>query len=560
MRPHTPRVGIFAGLLGLCLVSLAEAQYAQFPSMDFPTGTQLFYVDKYVGDNGNTGGVNDPWQDLGFAYTQMVAVMNEEAPESPSALIVAPGYYAPSTGEAFPIGMEPLRFIAGTDANTTIVALEGTGSVFNFLSMDPKNPRIFAREDGAYLQRLTIRNTGIFAPDLASGDPESPYLRIESWSALGFEVYPGSSIGIAMAAAQDEGTACFAVQPTLLQLVMYGFTRAISGEYVGPLVLDCTIVRNQNGLWAADDAGQANPCCAVFWEVANSVVNLNTEVDLQNLSEGNVSYSSWETWATSNCVGVVEPIRGAGSTNPDYTTDEVTTSFIYPPQLDVLGLASFPEFDLEFDLRLVANSVLRQLGAFAGMPSSTYPVLWDGEGFMNLREDLVPGTEICIGADQFNSLRFGPLRRLFVAPPVSTPAVVTLDLTRVGTYVFSSSAISEVDFVFTPLGTTEATVWAVPILALPNSPSDPGYLAAPWIANPFTPASGAGFVFQGLLGITNEVPLAPIQVANTTVEAVFTLDVVVTNLNLAAQMAFVEFLPGGDIRVTYSNGQSHRTL
>lgn len=544
MKPTT----FLCGFLGIAFSALAQAQYQQFESLAFPPGTQLFYVDKTWGDNGNEGSALDPWRDLSVAYAQLPAAMEALGVDGPAALIVAPGYYAPSTGETFPIAMEPNFFICGTDAHTTILALEeGTlnTSVFEF-GASLAAGRVFSRDDGPYLQRLTIRNTGSIDPKTELPDFSQPNL--VGW-------------GIRLGAPQGDN--CVPARPVLNQLIIYGFNIAVGGEYVGPEIIDSTILANNLGLWAADNQGLANPCCGGFWDVSNSLVNGNFQGDLTNIDGANVTFTSFDVAVNNNCIGpgstvpIPAPTQGLGTTNPDYQPGPdyplVEAGFVNPPVVLPAPVPLAPE---EFDLRLMANSPLRQI-TFPWNFGIASPNLWDGEGFMNLRMELLAGAVTCIGADQFNTARSGPLMRSIVAGTSTFP--ITLDVTRVG--VFTGSPISQVELRVTPLGTSTSPVWALTTLETPVlnplDPSGTSYIA-PWLTNPYAPAL-PGYVFQGIVGLGNPVLYQTDVLASSAPEQLVTVNVTQLNFPLTLQVGFLEFLPNGDIGITWSNGQSHRT-
>jgi len=519
------------GLVAAALAPLASAQFTQTSSLAYPPGTVFFFVDKELGNNANGGSATDPWRDLSTGYANMLSAMSA-FPTTPAALIVAPGYYAPSSGESFPLDVVPLRFIGGENAHTTIVSLESNAGIAFRFNGSLAAGAVYSRNDGPYLERLTIRNTEPtdFSQILLAGDA----IRLNA---------PPADV-------------CQPTRPVLNQLIIYGFNFAIRGEFVGPLVVDSTIVRNNTGLFASPNGGAAGPCCGDRWDVINSVVSGNSARDLANMALGNVTFTSFDDALTQNCVNpqgvtVLTPTQGTGTTNPDYVAGPDYPAVLEPTFVSAPPLVSpTPNPVTEFDMRLLAASPLRADGAWATTPILGQP-LWDAEGFMNLRLELTATTNADIGADQFNSLRVGPLTRVFTGGG-------SLGLTRAGIDLGAPNSL--VDMVSTPLGTSQPVVLAIPVLTTPvPHPVLTGVFIAPFSTTPGVIPSGGGLVFQELFGIVGPVTLGATTMASTSVEVNIPLVVTVTGLPLTMQMGYVEVLPSGDISTTFSNGQKFVT-
>jgi hypothetical protein len=507
--------------LGFCAAlfsGVASAQW-QTSSLPYPHGTTFYYVSKTAGDNANDGSVNAPWKDLSFAYEEMFRdVVNTTGdPYAPAALIVEPGYYAPSNGEQFPVQMKAMKFIGGMDAHTTIVSLEDTStSIFTFVGQSspfaPLHPvnGPFGREDGPYLERLTLRNS--LATDASNITPtigrRGIYMDGVSWS---------TSAGV------WEGD-CSITQPTVAQLVIYGFNWGIRAHYAQPRVMDCTVVLNGAGL-----STSGLPCCP-DWEVVNCVVNGNTVWDLAGIGAAGVHNTNFTTTYVSSGCGfpIALPVAGIGS-NP--AIPYASLRFVDDTALATPGISPAPEFDF----RLRVDSPLRGLGAWSWSTPNNRP-LWDGEGFANLRVELTTAGNSDIGADQFNSLRMEPLTREI------DPTTNKLQKIVVGTE--SSVGMTKLRLQVTPVNMAQSVVLAYPLIQDPSVSTQ--YLPIP-LLDPLS--------FDGFLAIS-PIILAATAVPNTTPPAETTIYIEVPNgLPLVMQMAFVEFLPSGATHISLSNGQ-----
>jgi hypothetical protein len=512
-------IALAFGFLAALFSGVASAQW-QTSSLPYPPNTRFFYVSKTAGDNLNDGSSASPWKDLSYAYTAMAtAVAATGNPYAPAALIVEPGYYAPSNGETFPIRMRALKFISGMDAHTTIVSVEDASSeAFTFFGRSnpllPANPLNgpFRREEGPYLERLTLRNS--LATDASNITPTTGrsgiYMYGESWDPT-----TGTYVGD-----------CDITQPTVAQLVVYGFNSGIRAQYAQPRVTDCTIVLNEYGLVTG-----GAPCCP-DWEVINCVVNGNTITDLVEIDAAGVQSTNFTSATVGGTCGVDVgdvPVPGAGS-NLDF------------PFADLAFVNSQPTFyapqnlDPEFDFRLRANSPLRRAGHWTWASDPKRP-LWDGEGFANLRLELANTGPSDIGADQFNSFRLEPLIRIF------DHASSTIRSIAVGGPL-TASQTTIINMYVTPMFATSSAVLAYPLIQDPALSTS--YLPIP-LVDPLA--------FDGILAIS------PIVLDATAVASgVHFSDTVVSlytppGLPLIMQVAFVDVLPSGVVEVSLSNGQ-----
>jgi hypothetical protein len=517
------RIALVLGFFAALFSGIASAQW-QTSSLPYPQGTRYFYVSKTAGNNANDGSVNRPWKDLSFAYEEMFrSIVNTTGDQfAPAALIVEPGYYAPSNGEQFPIEMKAFKFIGGMDAHTTIVSLEQSGSsIFRFIGRQTQSgvpdARLgpFYRTDGPYLERLTLRNS--LAMDASNITPVGTSRGIEmngqTWDpSIGFFV-----------------NNCKIVQPTLAQLVVYGFGFGILADPAEPRIVDCTIVNNTTGLRVSGIFGCVPPCTKL--EVVNSVVNGNT-VDLFNVDQAGVSFTNF-TVATAGgaCsgMGVTPPTLGGPAQNPAIPFGSLKFVNAQPPAFIPTVL------EQEFDFRLDVDSPLRHIGRWSWAPDPLTP-LWDGEGFANLRMGTTTTVRSDIGADQFNSFRLEPLFRVF-------DHNITIQSVAVG-WPNQPGNTTGVELDVTPVSVSSPTVLAYPLYQDPSLSTS--YLPLPL----FDPNS-----FDGILAIDYTI-LAPIPVANTTPPTSTTLYFPVpAGFPLIMQVAFVETLPSGATRISLSNGQ-----
>jgi hypothetical protein len=518
--------------LALCAGAFHGSALAQWQasSLPYPPGTTFYFVSKTAGDNVNgNGSVNAPWRDISFAYPAMVAdvIAQTGNPYAPAALIVEPGYYAPSTGESYPIRMQANKFIGGVDAHTTILSLDqevGQNLIFEFLgnraqAAATNDPRFgpFAQDDGPYLERLTLRDT---APlDASNIAPRGTTRGIGLFSQT---IDPVTGLLVAD---------CDFMNPMVAELVIYGFHWGIKAEYARARVTDCTIALNDVGI----ETGGV-PCCPE-WDVVNCVVNGNSVLDLNEIDAGGVLFTNFTTAAVGNLC--VPPDVGAlpentatqpGSTNPALAF--ATLGFVDPVAMPLApGILEF-----EFDFRLTAASPLRGMGAWGPGPAPFRP-FWDAEGFANLRLELTSAGPSDIGADQFNSFRITPFTRRF------DPTVPTIDSVRVGFDNGLGSA--NFDLVVTPETTTQPLVFAVPLIQDPvfSLAFLPTPLVNPTLFDGFLAILPTTFPFTLVPGTPPQETAIPFSAPN--------------NFPLVMQFAFLEFLPSGALRIVISNGQRH---
>ncbi|MBI1382520.1 MAG: DUF1565 domain-containing protein [Planctomycetaceae bacterium] len=451
-------------LLGAALLVSPDAfgqNWNQVGSLPYPSPAPLqFYVSKSTGNDANPGTQASPWQNLQYAYGTGIdnALTAMSLPTTtPAVLIVEEGYYAPSNGETFPIVMKSRRYVVGENAHSTIVSLEGNSNiVFHFAGGD------FEPDDGAYLDRLTIRNTGTAVgtePPFAASDfwsvRDSMGMRHNPIPASGADQSAFHGLGIVVESSTPGECAQMPTAPTLANLVIYGFQIAIWDDNGAPQLLSSTVAGNWIGL------GQFDQACCTDWTVRNCIL-VGNYTDMEGIAAQSVSFSSFETALPGfglNCG--LPPVAGVNG-NQNFSLGAV--AFVQP-QPSPLPSASLIE--AEFDLRLTALSAVRGQGVWTLPYTSSAPV-YDAEGFANPRVDTWWGAlntaSSDMGADQFNEFRLQTLARRLSGTPGT--------ITGIGLHTSLNPAI-----VLTPRGVpsvpavvTMAAVFIAPSPATLTSP------------------------------------------------------------------------------------------
>jgi len=488
-------------LTSSCLLATpAFAQWDQ-PSIPLPANTVSYYVDKENGNDANDGLTQaTAWQNITVAYPQMVAVSD---PTLPAALFVEEGYYAPSTGEVdltglpgFRIRMEPSRFIVGRNAHTTVVSAEGTieadGRMFEFAGSGA-NP--FRWVDGAYLDRLTIRNTGVFNPDPKPGEPIVTDLSLPNMVGWGINGGVGGT-------PTDCSFEQIVTQPTLANLVIYGFHTGIRSEYAMFSLINLTVTQNDVGVLTF-----GNPCCT-DWPILNSIATGNG-IDLTNIAADFIDFCN----ITSDSVAAPCNALGNGSMTTTTAIDgrlaitnaqaNATVTQFPEPQLEFVNsapmLGPIQPFQIfweeEFDFRIRWQSAVRLTGAdwTSGLFAQA-PIL-DAEGEASPASPMwsLPAggpNPSSMGADQANVFRIEQLTRqleftmtgsifafgvfagtsaLVVAPPAQIGAGPALAVAGFQDFAFTEFSAPTVIGGFTgPLILDPATLQVGSTLLLPN--------------------------------------------------------------------------------------------
>ncbi len=340
----------------------------------YPPGTAQFYVDGVTGSDSTGNGMSPAtaWRTITNGYNNIRTLPGL------ALLNVDEGTYSESSGETLPIVMESGKFISGRNAHTTIVNVESSSSGFLFDAVNGP----FDRLSGAYLERLTIRGTNL--------DRES-----------GARTLRNSGTGILLI---GNGKACGLTAPELEALIIYGFDRAVAGEYVNPWISNCTITQNENGIWNG-----GNPCCPE-WTVRNSIVSENNTIDIRNVESAYVSFSIFDPAKAVSVNTLGDPC------NPTPLVPQIGVNgnifpfpvgFIQPNPTLVFSTGLYQEYD--FRLNVFSGAIGQ--GIWTGS-------LYDAEGYGNMRLGpqfpIVGNPPVDIGADQYNLFRVEPLARSYV--------------------------------------------------------------------------------------------------------------------------------------------------
>jgi hypothetical protein len=353
----------------LLAVALAPAQF------DVPAGYDHFYVDKLRGCPTNNGSIGSPWRDLSDGYAKMAT-----AAAGPAVLHVADGYYTAGNGEVFPIEMREKHLIQGRNAFTTIV--EGdveVGSLADAFSFGIQSNDFFVT-DGPYLSRLSIRK----------------FMK-----------------GVAIQRIHEADV----LSPVLHTLVIYDCDDAgIWGEQATPIILDCTVTQNANGI-VKYVAVSADTSDCTQWTVINTICRDNTTTDMENIGLNEAAHCNVDpakcVYTTNNAQAAIcpPPFICANGTLACRFNVNLPNGFVNAaPATGVLqySTSQFTPAREEYDFRLASTSPLRSLGIATG-------VTFDGEGLGNPRVLPFPASGTAeapdIGADEYDVLQVFPLIR-----------------------------------------------------------------------------------------------------------------------------------------------------